>query len=476
MRPVRRAFAALTVVAALLPASAVLATSAASAPTGPTPQPVETLVDRPLQGKAALAAVSGRVGDVARANGTSEAQLRRVLSTDATAWLDSDARLFHVDPEATEAEKAASNAASRKPSAPTTTTAAADTFALHSKPGSNRVVYLDFDGFVLTGTAWNQGKQDPITIPPYDTDGSPSTFGTAERAVIEEVWKRVAEDYRPFDIDVTTQDPGAAALNRSSSTDTTYGSRVVIDPSSWYYSSCGCGGVAYVGTVDSANNGYNQPAWVFTQGVGTGAKNIAEAASHEVGHNFGLSHDGTSSVGYYRGHGAWAPIMGVGYSEPITQWSKGEYADANNRQDDFVVIGQNGGALRAADGTSMATASPLTVGTPVTGVVTGAPDVDWFKVTVAAGSRTFTAAPAAVGANLDIRLSVRNSAGTQVGTWNPASAQVSTGTASGLGASGTLNLAAGTYYVVVDGTGAADPLTTGYSDYGSAGEFTLTVS
>ena len=100
---------------------------------------------------------------------------------------------------------------------------------------------------------------------------------------------------------------------------------------------------------NTSQHSYYQPALVFTKGVGTGAKNIAEAASHEAGHNVGLSHDGTASVGYYAGHGAWAPIMGVGYSKAISQWSKGEYSGANNKEDDFAVIGQNGLALRADD-------------------------------------------------------------------------------------------------------------------------------
>ena len=46
-----------------------------------------------------------------------------------------------------------------------------------------------------------------------------------------------------------------------------------------------------------------------------------EAASHEAGHNLGLSHDGTRKTGYYAGHGDWAPIMGVGYYREVSQWS-----------------------------------------------------------------------------------------------------------------------------------------------------------
>ena len=74
--------------------------------------------------------------------------------------------------------------------------------------------------------------------------------------------------------------------------------------------------------------------WVFENNLGNSSKNISEAASHEAGHSFGLSHDGNNSTSYYAGHGTgttgWAPIMGVGYNRNVTQWSKGDYANANN--------------------------------------------------------------------------------------------------------------------------------------------------
>ena len=77
--------------------------------------------------------------------------------------------------------------------------------------------------------------------------------------------------------------------------------------------------------------------------------------------------------------------MGVGYYRAITQWSKGEYANANNTQDDFAVAGQNGVAIRAGDhGTSLATATAISVGQTVNGVNASLSDVDYFKVTVAA--------------------------------------------------------------------------------------------
>ena len=58
-------------------------------------------------------------------------------------------------------------------------------------------------------------------------------------------------------------------------------------------------------------------ALVFCDHPGAGnEKYVAEAISHEAGHNMGLHHDGTSTTGHYQGHGSgvtgWAPIMGVG--------------------------------------------------------------------------------------------------------------------------------------------------------------------
>ncbi len=93
---------------------------------------------------------------------------------------------------------------------------------------------------------------------------------------------------------------------------------------------------------------------MFYDALGAGnEKYVAEAISHEAGHNMGLLHDGTSSTGYYTGQGSgatgWAPIMGVGYYSRWSQWSKGEYAGANNVQDDYVVMQGNGLPIRLDD-------------------------------------------------------------------------------------------------------------------------------
>ncbi|WP_328989786.1 zinc-dependent metalloprotease [Kribbella sp. NBC_01245] len=448
---------------------------AVNAGAAPIPIPDDRVLDQPTQGKAALGRIS--VADVASRNGLGYQKLLDILATDKTAWLDADGRLFFREPTAPANTR---DEVSPRWAKKAVAAAEGPAFELHSKPGANRVIYLDFDGHTITGTAWNTSKGiDPVNVSSYDTDGNPATFSTAEQDVVRDVWARVAEDYAPFDVDVTTQAPPQTAIDRTDANDQQFGTRVLIDPDTWYQSGCGCGGVAYIGVYDRAGDHDNyQPALVFTRGVGTGAKNLAEAASHEAGHNVGLGHDGTASVGYYEGHGAWAPIMGVGYYRGISQWSKGEYANANNTEDDFAVATSHGLPIRTDDhgnGTSNATA--LTVGTPVTGVNAATDDVDVFRADIGtAGNYTANATAAAAGANLDIKLELLNSAGTVVATNDPAAGQSDAGTPTGLSASLTQTLQPGTYYLRVDNTGYADPLTTGYTTYGSRGTYTLTLT
>jgi Bacterial pre-peptidase C-terminal domain/Metallo-peptidase family M12B Reprolysin-like len=432
-------------------------------------------LDRSRQGQDALDRLGERLPEVAAINGKSVGEFRTLLRGDDTVWVDPTGRLFYVDPErAGGATEAITTQAAPFP--------LDDTFRLHSRPGASRTIFLDFDGHTVSGTAWNTGSLTAgFFAEQYTIDADPLTFNDAEREQIQLTWARMAEDYAPFDVDVTTEEPSFDAINRSNSTDNVFGTRVLVSGANEYSSICprGCGGVAYVGTYDVAGtaHAYYQPAWVFTQGVGTGAKNISEAGSHEAGHNLGLSHDGTSTVDYYRGHGAWAPIMGVGYSEPVTQWSRGEYAGANNLEDDFAVIQSNGGPLRPDDvGGTLGTATPLGAGPTIAvgGVIHSRTDVDVFQVSVGAGTATFSVNPAATGPNLDVKLELLDAAGVVVASNDPAVAQVDAANATGQSATVTASVGAGTYYVRVDGVGFADPLSTGYSDYGSVGTYRLT--
>ena len=184
-------------------------------------------------------------------------------------------------------------------------------FKLHSRPGAPRLIVLDFTGHTTQGTAWNaaSGRPAQIVTPAYDTDGNPSAFSDQERRNIIAIWRAVAEDYAAFDVDVTTEETEPATGAQLDLTDR--GTRAVIGGSSYDWYGAGAGGVAYVGVF---GNPYYQPAFVFPAQLGSGyPKYVWEAASHEIGHNLGLSHDGTSTAGYYTGHANWAPIMGVRY-------------------------------------------------------------------------------------------------------------------------------------------------------------------
>jgi len=228
----------------------------------------------------------------------------------------------------------------------------ANAFTLQSLPGSSLTLYLDFNGASLAGTGWASkwtGGATP-TAPAFSLDGDATTFSSAEQAFIRDVFYRVAADFTPFNINVTTQWLGQDTITRASSSDTAYGTVCLVSAIGDIVAPT-AGGIAYVDVFDMVGDSY-KPALVFPEKLGYGAKAIAEAVSHEVGHNLGLSHDGTASVGYYTGQGSspgWAPIMGVGYYKPLAQWSKGEYVGANNTENDVTIIGGNGPILLADD-------------------------------------------------------------------------------------------------------------------------------
>ncbi|MCO8129303.1 zinc-dependent metalloprotease [Acidimicrobiia bacterium EGI L10123] len=455
------------IVAALVAAAVGAATfatgpgSAGAAPPEPPGAPAPVLEER-MHGEAAIRALGERLPDVARANGISPDELRRHLRADDELWLDETGALLFIDQGIADHAEPATSAVTDPAWLDHPTSEA---LRLHSRPGADRVIHLDFDGHDPATSGWG----DKTPAQPYDTDQNPSTFSEAERQVIIEVWQRVAEDFAPFAIDVTTEDPGIDAIRRTTSSDQQYGTRVVVTPTA---TNCnGCGGVAYVGTFDayggSDSTGWShdryQPAWVYLNGYS--AKSIAEAVSHEAGHNLGLRHDGTSTVGYYAGHGDWAPIMGVGYYAPVSQWSRGEYADANNSEDDLTVIATNGGTPATDDhGDTLADATRLAPQVDVAGHIGSRTDVDAFSFTTDGGVLALTASPVSLGANLDLALRLVDDTGTVVADVDPP----------GLGAQLDATVPAGTYAVIVDGVGAGDPATSGYSDYASLGRYRLT--
>ena len=356
--------------------------------------------------------------------------------------------------------------------------AGVDIFKLHSNPGAANVVYLDFDGHVITGTAWNNSTNPSFTARPYDLDANPSSFSETEKANIAEVWRRVAEDYAPFNIDVTTELPASFGAKTGRLLITAN-----VDANGLDMPAKTSGGVAYVNVWGSTNYPYYSPALVYYNQVG-GPDNIAEAASHELGHNLGLSHDGTSTSSYYTGHGtdftSWAPIMGAGYYKHVTQWSKGEYLYANQTQDDLALIQAKLTTRFDDHSNTRMGATPLNVdanghifsATPATnpldlsrvnkGVIETSADLDVFSFSSGAGTVVLQATPlreltAERGGNLDIALNLYDATGNLLSSSNPVDE-----TDAGI----TITVPAGTYYLSVDGVGSAN-----YSDYGSLGQY-----
>ena len=412
-----------------------------------------------LRNQQAINKLGNRLAIVAAEHGKTPNQLRRMFLEDETLHIDKNERLLYVERAPDEAEVAAAQAVSTPQAAPYPYS---ETFALHSRPNSPRKIYLDFNGHTISSNnAWKSYLPGSVATP-YDLDGYPYSFSTAEQDVIQNIWQRMSEDYAPFDVDVTTQDQGA----------TFYGSRAVMTPTNFMGS--GVGGVAYVGAFLSGE--VYQPAWIFTGGFGSNDKGIAEAASHEVGHNLGLNHDATSTQSYYGGHGVWAPIMGVGYNKSVSQWSKGEYPGANNNEDDLAIMQQYIPLIADDYGNTTATANVLS-GTSfnVSGLITTRTDADVFKFITGSGNVSININSAPRGANLDIKAEILDSAGNVSATSEPSSFSLGSTFPAGMSAGFNQTLSAGTYYLRIDGTGSAtDDSSAGYSDYASIGQYNIT--
>jgi hypothetical protein len=317
---------------------------------------------------------------------------------------------------------------------------------LQSLPGAAGCVLLDFDGHYVSGTPWNGGN--PINA---------ASSGMSD-ADIQEHWEVVAEDYRPFNLNVTTNEAVFNSYPRNRRM------RCIVTPTTT--AAPGAGGVAYIG---SFNWNDDTPCWTFI----TSGKAGGEASSHEIGHTFGLGHDGRTNPneGYYAGHGDWAPIMGVGYYRPISQFSRGEYSFANNTEDDLSKISSAtyGVGYRPDDhGNTTGTASTLqynssgVVSSEVNrGIISTTNDQDFFRFSTSGGNITLNVNTVSRHGDLDILVRLFNNAGAQIGAFNPA----------GLNATVNASLGAGQYYISVDGTGAGNPATNGYSEYASLGSY-----
>jgi hypothetical protein len=148
---------------------------------------------------------------------------------------------------------------------------------------------------------------------------------------------------------------------------------------------------------------------------------------------------------------SWAAIMGASYYRNITQWSKGEYPDANNQQDDLAIIAGHLGYLPDEDG------------------VIGIGDTDTFLIDAEkSGTMTVTVTPswglyepqvvARRGSNLNVDMSIISPDGMITRANNPDDTQAII----------SMSVVAGTH--VLNIMGGTD---NNFSIYGVQGQYTV---
>jgi hypothetical protein len=346
-----------------------------------------------------------------------------------------------------------------------------EVFSLHSMPGAKYRVYVDFNGGTVSDTAWNiTTGVEKLEAQPYDTDGKPGKFSAGELAAMKEIWQQVAEDFAPFKVDVTTEDPGQSGAN--------IGWILVTrsDASGSKLPEPQAGGASYVNIIGLSHTPYYSPAFVYTNNIGSTTA-VADAVSHGMGHLVGLSHDGAASG--KGGQVSWAPIMGLEPGQHVTQWSKGR----SNSQDDIAILTGRMG-LRRDDhddtrydkGTRLVVDGNGRVNTVAgrssqnQGVIEDRDDVDVFVFKSGAGNVDLSVTPAwqaiaggqQQGGNLDVHVSLYDANGKRIAETDPRNT-----TSANL----KVHVPGGRY--VLEVKGVANPAVA-HSDYGSIGRYYIT--
>ena len=253
---------------------------------------------------------------------------------------------------------------------------------LNSYPeGKDLVIFLDFDGhYNSVSSRWSGFHSNQAWY------AEPSGY-TADQ--VQTAFDIVAEDYRPFQVNVTTDSLvyEQAVFNRKI--------RVVITPTASWYSNFN-GGVAF---LNSMAFGDDTPVWAFSSNLGN-PKWVGDVCSHEAGHALNLPHHGgydqncvntyTYEYGIGTGETSWAPIMGATYNVEIGSWDYGLLRCSNSIVDDIARIQASGFLLRADDiGNSFETARASffemagdSIELEENGIITSGNDGDVFKITL----------------------------------------------------------------------------------------------
>ena len=316
-----------------------------------------------------------------------------------------------------------------------------------SKAGAPTVIYCNFEGEEVNQPMWSAS-----TI-----NAAPSGLSSGE---VLEILKLVAEDFAPFDVNVTN--------DRSVYNSTSIYKRVMCISTPTDTASPGSGGVAYVNSFRD-----DLVCWDFNLD--------GDTISHEVGHTLNLDHHGDSSQNapeYHNGHSSesreWGPIMGSAFEASMVQWSDGNYTSAtNSNQDDLYLITNYGLSYRADDyGNDSATGEDISISNmPISrnGIIERNTDIDVFNVTYSSFGKVQMTGVGTEGkkSNLDVCLRILDS--------DEVIVYEQTGDTTD-NALTELLLEPGTYQVSIQGDSSGNPYgnpATGWSAYGSLGQYEL---
>ena len=320
-----------------------------------------------------------------------------------------------------------------------------------SKAGAPTVIYCNFEGEEVNQPMWSAS-----TI-----NAAPSGLSSGE---VLEILKLVAEDFAPFDVNVTN--------DRSVYDSTPIYKRVMCISTPTDTASPGAGGVAYVNSFRYWGGG-DLVCWDFNLD--------GDTISHEVGHTLNLDHHGDSSQNapeYHDGHTSesreWGPIMGSAFEASMVQWSDGNYTSAtNSNQDDLYLITNYGLSYRADDyGNDSATGEDISISNmPISrnGIIERNTDIDVFNVTYSSFGKGQMTGVGTEGkkSNLDVCLRILDS--------DEVIVYEQTGDTTD-NALTELLLEPGTYQVSIQGDSSGNPYgnpATGWSAYGSLGQYEL---
>jgi hypothetical protein len=371
--------------------------------------------------------------------------------------------------------------------------------SLNSRPGAPKTIYLDFNG--AAAFTWRGQNSDgsqiinysvtgmgggTTPVPAFTLDGNANDFSTFEEQAIRNMHSWVAEKFSPFNINVTTVDPGSYNYGTSL--------RVLVGGADADWLNENAGGRASIGAI--RDDRMDRTCFVFPVGnmpfsTATNLdprdlRYLGETIAHEAGHVLGLRHQrqnlGMGAVdNYYDGTGAESPIMGGSSNNATARgiwWKTNTFGqsspDAVADELNFLTstFPDEGPLPYAADDIPSNVTPSITVlgnGTfaPVSGfdqstrvnsgTLERASDQDTWRFIASTNQGTFSVSPWARGGMLSLNATLLNSSGQVV---------PSTVSANGNGVTiNTTSLSAGSaYFIRVSSKGG----------YGDIGQYQLT--